>query len=218
MPTPRAPIKIPPDNHGSPGRDEVLLQAMEGEREALEELFSRCRSRLYNTAFRVLGNHEDAEDALQDALLAAFRNLNGFEGRARFSTWLTRIVVNAALMRRRQYRPERMISIDQTLAPGDQTVGGSLPDPRPNPEESYLSLEKLELVGKALQALPVVNRRAWWLYQIQGLTISEVAEITGTSSGTLKSQLFRARRSLLKRTAGTRHAREVRPGERVPRS
>jgi RNA polymerase sigma-70 factor, ECF subfamily len=218
MPTPQAPIRFSPDDHGSPGRDEVLLLAMEGEREALEELFSRCRIRLYNTAFRVLGNHEDAEDALQDALLAAFRNLNRFEFRAQFSTWLTRIVVNAALMRRRRYRPDRMVSIDQTLAPDDQTIGAGLPDPRPNPEESYVSQEQLEFVEQALQAQPEINRRAWWLCQVQGLKIREVAEIMGTSSGSLKSQLFRVRRSLRKKTAGTRQTREGFPVRRLWRS
>ena len=79
--------------------DPLLRQTINNDREALDELFSRYRARLYNTALRIMGNSEDAEDALQDGLLTAFRNLSGFEGRSQFSTWLTRIVVNAALMR-----------------------------------------------------------------------------------------------------------------------
>jgi RNA polymerase sigma-70 factor, ECF subfamily len=212
MPTPQAPIRFRQDSHGSPACDEVLRHAADAGREALEESFSRFRVRLYRTAFRLLGNHEDAEDALQDGLLAAFRNLNGFEGRAQFSTWLTRIVVNEALMQRRRYRPDRMVSIDQTAIPDGTTISDCLADPRPNPEESYESQEQIELVERTARSLPRVIRRAWWLHQVQGFKIREVAEITGTPSGTLKSQLFRARRSLLKRTARSRHAREVLPG------
>lgn len=177
--------------------NQVLPHLMEGEREALEELIARCRVRLYNTAFRLLGNHEDAEDALQDGLLAAYRHLNMFEGRSQLSTWLTRIVVNAALMqRRRQHRSNRTVSIDQAAVQDDRTLGGILSDPKPNPEESYVWQEQLQRVQQVLQALPKVNRRAWWLRHVQGLTIREVATIIGISSGTLKSQLFRARRRL----------------------
>src|SRR5262250_1432201 len=84
----------------------ILRQPINNNREALDELFARNRGRLLRAARKVLGNPYDAEDALQDGLLAAFRNLSGFRGRSQFSTWLTRIVVNAALMRLRRIRLE----------------------------------------------------------------------------------------------------------------
>src|SRR5215831_15112810 len=96
--------------------DPVVRQPIDNNREALDELFARYRGRLYQTARKVLGNSDDAEDALQDGLLSAFRNLSQFKGRSQFSTWLTRVVVNAALMRLRQIRPKVMTSsIDQKL-------------------------------------------------------------------------------------------------------
>src|SRR6202041_2481992 len=82
--------------------EEKLIRAgQKGDSQAVETLFRRYQRPLFQTALRVLGNTEDAEDALQDGLLSAYRNMKRFEGRSQFSTWLTRIVINAALMRRR---------------------------------------------------------------------------------------------------------------------
>src|SRR5207302_6597488 len=78
-----------------------------------ETLFRRYQRPLFQTALRVLGNAEDAEDALQDGLLSAYRNLKRFEGRSQFSTWLTRIVINAALMRRRSAKARPAVSLDE---------------------------------------------------------------------------------------------------------
>ncbi len=77
-------------------------------------LFRRYQRQLFQTALRVLGNAEDAEDALQDGLLSAHRNLKRFEGRSQFSTWLTRIVINAALMKRRSAKARPAVSLDET--------------------------------------------------------------------------------------------------------
>ncbi len=88
--------------------EEKLIRAgQRGDEQAVEALFRRYQRPLFQTALRVLGNTEDAEDALQDGLLSAYRNLKRFEGRSQFSTWLTRIVINAALMRRRSAKARR---------------------------------------------------------------------------------------------------------------
>ena len=87
--------------------DGLIRAGQRGDHEAMETLFRRYQRPLFQTALRVLGNAEDAEDALQDGLLSAFRNLKRFEGRSQFSTWLTRIVINAALMRRRSAKARR---------------------------------------------------------------------------------------------------------------
>ena len=82
--------------------EQKLIRAgQRGDAQAIETLFRRYQRQLFQTALRVLGNAEDAEDALQDGMLSAYRNLKRFEGRSQFSTWLTRIVINAALMKRR---------------------------------------------------------------------------------------------------------------------
>jgi RNA polymerase sigma-70 factor (ECF subfamily) len=95
-------------------RDEHFVRmAIEGDHAALESVFTQYRDRLYQTALRLCGNPEDAEDALQDGLLSAFRNLRHFQGRSQFSTWLTRIVINATLMRIRQRGNRVMISLNR---------------------------------------------------------------------------------------------------------
>src|SRR6202035_1740255 len=91
---------------------ELIERALEGDLDALSILFARDRVRLYRAAFSLLHNREDAEDALQDGLLCAYLNLRSFEGRTQFSTWLTRIVLNAALMKRRKLRTLPQASLD----------------------------------------------------------------------------------------------------------
>jgi len=95
---------------------------LKGDARALDALFARNTRALYQTALRVLGNPEDAEEALQEGLLSAYRNLPRFERRSQFSTWLTRIVINAALMRRRSKRSRPAVSLDDWTSEGEFTA------------------------------------------------------------------------------------------------
>jgi RNA polymerase sigma-70 factor, ECF subfamily len=166
-------------------------------REVLGEVFSRHKHRLYWTAFRVLGSREDAEDAMQDGLLAATRNWKSFEGRAQFSTWLTRIIVNAALDRRRRLRKHVPASIDQqTPDEVEISLAATITDPRPNPEEAYARDERLTMLKQRLEKLLVSQRSALRLRDIEGMTIQEAAEALHVSEGTLKSRLYRGRLQL----------------------
>jgi RNA polymerase sigma-70 factor, ECF subfamily len=183
-----------------------LLQQAINNGEALDSMFSRHRRRLYNAALRVLGNSDDAEDALQDGLLSAFRNLSGFKGRSQFSTWLTSIIINAALMRLRRMRLEVMTSsINQKLRPEEEPLANRIPDPRPNPEEMYTRQERLQILEQQLQSLPAAYRQAVRLCQVQGMSYKEAAEALGLPIGTLKSQLHRARLQLSREVARARH-------------
>ena len=172
--------------------------------EVLEDLFSRYRGRLYKTALRIMGNPEDAEDALQDGLLAAFRNLSGFEGRSQLSTWLRRIVFNAAVMQLRRRRTEVVTSIDEPADPDQKTLAQRIPDHGPNPEEIYARQELLQIVARCYRSLPAPYQRAVWLCHVQGLKIREAAEVLGLPTGTLKTQLRRARFRLTKQVAEAR--------------
>ena len=187
-------------------KSEMAFLAIDNKGEALDELFTRCRDRLYKTARRVMGNSNEAEDALQDGLLSAFRNLSGFEGRSQFSTWLTSIVINAALMRRRRMRPEVMISIDHKLDREDVPFASRIPDPGPHPEEMYVQQERLEILEQKLESLPAAYREAVWLCHVQGMSNKEAAETLGLPIGTLKSQLHRARLQLGEQLAEARPA------------
>ena len=184
--------------------DGLRPQLANDTREAFKDLFSRYRSQLYKTALRVLRNPEDAEDALQDGLLSAFRKLDTFEGRSQFSTWLTRIVFNAAAMQLRRRRPEVVNSIDAQPGPGQRPWADLIPDQRPNPEEIFAQQERHQMVGQCLQSLPVPYRHAAWLCIVQGLKIREAAEALGLPRGTLKSQLHRAKLRFRKEAAVAR--------------
>src|SRR3974390_3088595 len=129
--------------------EQKLIRAgQRGDAQAIEALFRRYQRQLFQTALRVLGNAEDAEDALQDGLLSAYRNLPRFEGRSQFSTWLTRIVINAALMRRRSRRAHPAVSLDERTAEGELPLAERFADERPNPEQLYASTELGDRVNR----------------------------------------------------------------------
>lgn len=190
-------------NHGeSAGETTLLSRALEGDRSALEILFTRNHRPLYQTALRLLGNAEDAEDALQEGLLAAYRNLRRFEGRSQFSTWLTRIVINAALMRRRSRRTHPAVSLDEDAREEQVPAAERFPDDGPSPEELYAGFELSERLRENLNGLSPVLRRAFELREIAGLTADEAAKALGVSRNTLKARLWRARHQLAQRLSG----------------
>lgn len=175
-------------------RDQVHsphFEMSEGER--LSELFRAQRQRLFFTALRLLGNAEDAEDAVQEGLLAALRNLHRFEGRARLSTWITRIVVNASLMRLRSLRAHESVPIDEPLVQqGGVRLSELLVDSRPNPEEVCVRTERCRILNQGLKRLSLPHRQALSLRDLDGMTTKETSQVLGLSEGTVKSQVHRA--------------------------
>jgi RNA polymerase sigma-70 factor (ECF subfamily) len=180
----------------------LLSRAMAGDQAALEMLFARNNRGLYQTALRLLGNPEDAEDALQEGMLAAYRNLRNFEGRSQFSTWLTRIVINAALMRRRSRRTHQAVSLDECDREEQIPAAERFPDEGPSPEQIYAGSELSERLRQNLDGLSPVLRRAFELRAIAGLTADEAAKALGVSRNTLKARLWRARHQLASRLSG----------------
>src|SRR5215831_11556728 len=126
----------------------LIRAGQRGDAAAVDTLFRRYHRPLFQTALRVLGNAEDAEDALQEGMLSAFRNLPRFEGRSQFSTWLTRIVINAALMRLRAQRVRQFVSADEPIGDTDLTLSEQLTDPSPNPEQRFAQEELRALVSE----------------------------------------------------------------------
>ncbi len=180
-------------------RDEerLIRRAVEGDWDAREALFGRYRSSLYQTALRICQNPEDAEDAVQDGLLAAFRNLRQFKARSRFSTWLMRVVINAALMQLRRRRAHPLLSIDQDdRQDNQQTIAKTVPDARPGPEESYAQKERMEIFARGIRTLPWAQGIALWLRGVEGFPLDEAARILHVPTGTLKSNLHRGRARL----------------------
>jgi RNA polymerase sigma-70 factor (ECF subfamily) len=159
--------------------DEALVRrAAAGQREAFEELVRRHRARVFAVALRICRNPDDAEDALQETFIAAYRALPRFDRRARVSTWLYRIATNKcydALARRR---------------PAVDAEGLSEPA---DPHDPFARSERQGALTRALDALPEQFREAALLCDVCGLTPAEAGEVIGVPEGTMKSRSFRAR-------------------------
>lgn len=185
---------------GIQGSEEKLIRAgQRGDHEAVEALFRRYQRPLFQTALRVLGNTEDAEDALQDGLLSAYRNLKRFEGRSQFSTWLTRIVINAALMKRRSAKARPAISLDEPPREDELPATERYADDSPNPEQLFTGTELREMINENLEELSPLLRSAFLLREVQGYSTGEAAKKLGVTENTLKARLWRARHQLAER-------------------
>jgi RNA polymerase sigma-70 factor, ECF subfamily len=173
----------------------LVTAAKRGDTRAFEQLVSRHERRALATAQRITRNREDSEDVVQESLLKAFRHLASFEEKARFSSWLTRIVMNEAYMLLRQKRRVMEVLPD---SPQDSTE--STPDPfvdrGPSPEESCWRRERKELLTKSVNRLRPTIRRAVLLRDFEERTVEETAQTLHTSSGAVKARLFHARRKL----------------------
>jgi RNA polymerase sigma-70 factor (ECF subfamily) len=163
----------------------------------LQDVVSRYLPTLYRRAYRYVGDPHDAEDAVQDALLSAYKHLDQFKGTAKMTTWLTAIVTNCALtqLRRRPRQPH--VSLDERLdEEQDYRVSDRLADAKPSPENECIWSE---LHGHLLQAVTELTPSLRKVIQLRGLkemSTSETAEILGVSDGTVKSQVSRARTRL----------------------
>lgn len=174
-------------------RELLVLRAQTGESEALNLLFESCRPRLYFQALRILNRPQDAEDAVQDAMVAAFRNLHRFQRRSDFLTWATRIVINAALL---QIRRDRVRPTQVEGAFNAVQLDNALRDLQPNPEEQMQALEHWELLEFALEQLPVESRRPIQLCKFSDYSLKEAAAALGLPVSTLKVRLHRGKRAL----------------------
>jgi len=150
------------------------------------------RNALLRVAQRILRNQEDAEDAVQSAFLDAFRNLDGFQGRSRFSSWLTRIAMNAALIRLRASRRKRETSLDQLAETVEAQARFVLAEMRPNPEQEYLWKEGQLLLEKGFQKLWPLYVEVLHLRGMQELSAKEAAGLLEVPVGTVKARLHRA--------------------------
>jgi RNA polymerase sigma-70 factor (ECF subfamily) len=175
--------------------DEVLVAAAKlGDHPAFLELWTRHSNRVPKTTYQITGNRADAEDAMQDAWMKAYLHLDTFDGRAKFSTWLTRIAINSSLMilRRKRARPETSMEI-----PDDDTwKHWEIADQTKNVEELYARHERVELLRRAICCLSPTLRNVVEIHQSNDSSVKEVAELAGISVAATKSRLLRARKIL----------------------
>ncbi len=176
--------------------DALLGGARKGESGAFERLCGQATPRIYRTLYRITKNREDAEDALQEALMRAFINLPRFDGRSSFSTWLTRIALNAAFMKLRRGRLAREVAMDVPYPFGNEPGGYQLRDHAPSPEDEYAAQERAQILRSALNGLRPRVRAAVETCQLQERSLKETAELLGISVAAAKGRLFQARVAL----------------------
>jgi RNA polymerase sigma-70 factor (ECF subfamily) len=163
----------------------------------MNQAFSRRRSWFFTSAYRFLGNAEDAEDAVQEALLSAFRHIDQFRGQAQVSTWLSAIVSNSARMQLRLRTRYSCESLSEPVGEEKEySMAEQLPDCRPSPEDECRSSELRTHLKELVTHLSPSLRRTFELRELEGLSTNEAAQILGVANGTVKSQLTRARAKL----------------------
>ena len=201
------------DDDSDDDSDADLVAAhLSGDPDAFGELFRRHRDRLWAVALRTTGNPEDAADALQDALISAFRRADSYRGDAAVTTWLHRIVVNACLdrLRRRKVRAAEPLpdDLDDVAARGAVLAA---PELEPGPESHAVAGERRAQVLAALEELPPEQRAALVLVDMEGYPVAEAAAILEVPTGTVKSRCARGRARLAVLLADLRP-----PGTREP--
>jgi RNA polymerase sigma-70 factor (ECF subfamily) len=167
-----------------------VARARSGDGEAFRALVERHSRGVFRLAYRMTGNQQDAEDVVQESFLRAYRQLEKFDERASFGTWLYRIVTNCSLdvVRARQRRSEHMAPVSDTAE--DPVL--ALPSHDPTPERTALSSEVRERVAEAMNELSETERAAFVLRHYEGLRIDEVSRILECQPGAAKHSVFRA--------------------------
>ena len=188
---------------------QLVARAKEGDREAFDGLVELYAARMYNLALRITGSPEDAEDCVQDAFVKAFSGIRGFRGEAAFSTWLYRVAINVAVecARKRARRPAAASELisdstgEEAAADLEEVARAGPEVSSPTPEEEVIARQRRQVVLTAIDGLPQHQRIALVLYDFQGLSYDEIARVTKTRVGTVKSRLNRARLTLRDRLA-----------------
>ena len=193
--------------------DTTLVAAAEsGRSEAFEILVRRHQARILSVALRFTRNYEDAEDIAQQAFQKAFVHLRQFERNSSFSTWLTRIAMNEALMWLRRKRRSAEVPLEKPNVENETVLTLDPPDPAPNPEETCLQFERKRIVSAAINKLTPAVRVALKLLELAEVSTQETARLMGISVGAVKARLFHGRRKLrdrLKRYDGSDWMREL---------
>jgi RNA polymerase sigma-70 factor (ECF subfamily) len=172
--------------------EQVVALVLDGQTALFEVLMRRHNERIYRAARAILRDEREAEDVMQQAYVNAYAHLRQFDGRAQFSTWLTRIAVNEALARAR--RRGRYQSFDEDV-PGAAESPMRTTD-QPDPERQAFAREVSTLLEAAVDALPDGHREVFMLRDVEGLSTAETAESLGVSEDVVKTRLSRARAGL----------------------
>ena len=176
----------------------LIERAARGDGAAFSELMQTHEKRMYAVAFRLCGNHEDAQDCLQDAMIRVYKAISSFKGQSSFATWLYRITTNTCLDELRRRKTRQSTSLDGLL-----DTGWSPTDDLDTPERHALMSEKRREIERAIAQLPEDMRAAVVLRDIQGFSYDEIAHMLGANVGTVKSRISRGRERLREKLSET---------------
>jgi len=191
--------------------DAFLLAAKSGDSAAFEILCKQSANTIFHMARRMMRNNEDAEDVVQESFQQAFIHLKNFNGDSRFSTWLSRIAINAALMKLRKKHRLWDVSLDESAQSEESSFRIEAEDQGPTPEQLYAQKERERILSKAMSELAPGMRKAIELRELGERSTEETAQIMGISVAAVKARVFHGRKKLRERlnriVAGTANSR-----------
>jgi len=190
-----------PARRRTTARDEsaVLAAAKRGDSAAFEMLCKQSANTVFHLARRMMRNNEDAEDVVQESFQQAFVHLKSFNGDSRFSTWLSRIAINAALMKLRKKHRLWHVSLDESVETEEPSSRIDVEDHGLNPEQLYAQQERQRILSEAMNELTPGMRKAIELHEIDERSTEETAQIMGISVSAVKARVFHGRRKLRER-------------------
>lgn len=177
--------------------DELLVErAKRGDVEAFEQLIGQYEKKVFNEAYRLTNNRDDASDIAQEAFVRVYTSLSEFRGESSFATWLQRIVRNACYDEYRKRQRQRSVSLDESVAVEDGALTRQLADAADGPEQALERVETQRVVQESINQLEEEYRTVLVMRDIQGYAYNEISELLGINLGTVKSRLNRARNAL----------------------
>src|SRR5258707_101367 len=179
--------------------DGFLVAAKRGDSAAFEMLCKQSANTVFHIARRMMRSKEDAEDVVQESFQMAFIHLKSFKGGSRFSTWLSRIVINAALMKLRRKHYLRNVSLDELAEAEEPSFRFNVADQGPDPEQLYAHKERQRILFEAMNELTPGIRKAIELRELGERSTEETARIMGISASAVKARVFHGKKKLRER-------------------
>ena len=181
---------------------ELVARAAHGDHAAFEALMRRCNQQVFRIARGILRNDAEAEDAVQEAYVTAYRALGTFRSDAKFSTWLSRIVINESLARLRKHKRDRVVVPFAASGGEPDAIANAADDEAPLPEDFTLRSELRALIEKKIDELPLAFRTVFIMREVQDMGVDETAQCLGIPEATVRTRLFRAKALLRAALAG----------------
>lgn len=175
---------------------QYVAEGKNGSETAFRHLVEENQKRIYNLAYRMMGNHEDAQDVAQEAFFKAWSALPNFKGDSSFSTWLYRLASNTAIDHIRKKKRQQEYSLTTDFPEDEEGTEWQVPDENPSPESSLLHKELGEVIGEGLGKLPEHYRLVLTMRELGGMSYQEIATTLDSDLGTVKSRIARGRTQL----------------------